>query len=409
MAPLDIQMLTDDEKIAQVCHDYWDCDENGKFPVQVAQVARNHGLKSNEITEFVYDNCNVFSEDYTCSKCGDMPAIDNRTAYSQMVKSGGRKIVCFSCQEEVNRLAQAERDLAKAEREAELNRQREAIQQHYSLISNQAPDVHSLTLEDVVYLLSFVRAAASEDFTVCAPLNSFARRLAPTYDYAQEIVIHLYEKRLLQVHPQSPLDAFLFEEEQPNKFYTFKAYWTLMTGVDADKTRQFISMLENTLRNPELRPMSWHNETLQLWQKVAFHECMEYLELSMEERDFDLQAGPKTHSVIENSLQVFSVSQIYNFTWGAVRDAADFLVTKKVLRSHAANTVPGSIQRKSERAQAEGWEVKRFRRDRNRPQTIVSEVLFDVALKIGSKGFDETPRPVIFQYVDERDVDDDSS
>lgn len=179
-----------------------------------------------------------------------------------------------------------------------------------------------------------------------------------------------------------------------------------MTGIDANRTRQFISMLENTLRNPELRPMSWHHETLPLWQKVAFHECIEYLELSMDERDFELQAGPKTHSVIENSLQVFSVSQIYNFMWGAVRDAADFLVTKKVPRSHAANTVPGSIQRKSERAQAEGWDVKRFRRDRNRPQTIVSEVLFDVALKIGSKGFEETPRPVIFQYVDEFDVKD---
>lgn len=215
MAPLDIQLLTDDAKIAQICRDYWDCDENGKFPIPVAQVAKNHGLKTNEITGFVYENCNVFSEDYTCSKCGDMPGIDNRTSYSQMLRSGGRKIVCFSCQEEVNRLAQAERDLAKAKREADLNRRREAVELHYSLRSDQAPDVHSLTLEDVVYLLSFVRAAASEDLTVCSPLNSFARRLAPTDDYARAIVIHLYEKRLIQVHPQSPLDAFLFEEGNP--------------------------------------------------------------------------------------------------------------------------------------------------------------------------------------------------
>ncbi len=409
MAPLEIDLLTEDEKIAQTCRDYWDCDENGKFRIPVAQVAKDHGLKNNEVTIIVHQNCNVFSADYIYSNCGDMPDVANRSVYQQVVRSGGRETICHSCQEEANRLAKAERELAKAEREVELDRRRQVIAMHYPLKSDEAPDVHSLTLEDVVYILSFARAVASEDLTLCLPLESCLSAFAPTTDYSVEIVEHLRQRNLIRVHPGSSIDAFPFRDGQPLTFYTFKVHWTLMTGMDADKTRRFISMLENTLRNPELRPISWHYETLPLWQKVAFCECMEYLELCMKEHQFELTAGPKTHLVIKNALQSFSVSQVYNFIWGAVRDAAAFLVREKVKKSHAANTVVGNIQRRSERSQAEGWEVKHFRRDRNCPRTMVSEVLYDAALKIGSAGLDEVPRPVIFTSANKSDFNEDIS
>ena len=393
MAPLEIDLLTEDEKIAQTCRDYWDCDENGKFRIPVAQVAKDHGLKNNEVIGIVHQNCNVFSADYICSNCGDMPDIENRSIYLQIVRSGGKEVVCPSCQEEMN-------NLAKAKREAELELQRAAIKTNYPLISGEAPDVHSLTLEDVVYLLSFIRVTASEDFLFCLPVESCTSRLAPTRDYRHEIVTHLHNAGLIRVHPGSSLDSFIFEEGQPNKFYTFKVHWTLMTGINVDKTRQFIATLENTLRNPELRPFTWHDETLSLWRKVAFHESMEYLELSMNEHKFELRAGEKTHLVVQSALQSYSVSQVFNFIWRAAKDAAAYQVREGVPKRHAANSIIGNIQRSAERAQADKWDVKKYRRDRNCPQTVVSEVLFDTALKIGSDGLDEVPRPVIFHSVD---------
>ncbi|MEL7436482.1 MAG: hypothetical protein AAFN11_21255, partial [Chloroflexota bacterium] len=67
------------------------------------------------------------------------------------------------------------------------------------------------------------------------------------------------------------------------------------------------------------------------------------------------------------------------------------LVRKQTTKQHAANTVVGSIQRQSERAKAEGWEIKPYNRNYNSPQSIVSEVFFNVVLQIGDGGFNQVP------------------
>ncbi len=58
---------------------------------------------------------------------------------------------------------------------------------------------------------------------------------------------------------------------------------------------------------------------------------------------------------------------------------------------HAANTVPGSIQRMTEKAIAEGWDVKPFRRDFRAPQSVLSQVLFTKVLKLPDGGFSTVP------------------
>lgn len=93
-------------------------------------------------------------------------------------------------------------------------------------------------------------------------------------------------------------------------------------------------------------------------------------------------------------LQNFSVAQVYNFIWRAGRDAAAFYQRGGVTRSHAANTVIGTIQRNADRARAEEWDVKPYRRDRRAPRSMVSEVLFDTALQVGELAFNAPLRVV---------------
>jgi hypothetical protein len=85
------------------------------------------------------------------------------------------------------------------------------------------------------------------------------------------------------------------------------------------------------------------------------------------------------------------VAQICNFIWRAAKDAAAFYVREAVSKQHAANTVIGAIQRYGERAKAEGWDIKPYRRNFDCPQSMVSEVLFNAVLRIGDDGFNRTP------------------
>jgi len=86
-----------------------------------------------------------------------------------------------------------------------------------------------------------------------------------------------------------------------------------------------------------------------------------------------------------------SYDQAHNFIWKAARDAAAFYVRKGTSKAHAANIIPGAIQRTADRAIAENWDIKPFNRDFRAPQSMVSEVLFNAALKIGEDGFKKIP------------------
>jgi hypothetical protein len=71
----------------------------------------------------------------------------------------------------------------------------------------------------------------------------------------------------------------------------------------------------------------------------------------------------------------------------SAKDAAAFFMREDVARPHAANTVPGSIQRQAERALAERWQVKPFRRDRRLPLSKLGHTLYTFALRLPDDGF----------------------
>jgi len=124
---------------------------------------------------------------------------------------------------------------------------------------------------------------------------------------------------------------------------------------------------------------------------MALWECIEYLIFTLAEHRLELNPGEKTLEMFSHLLERYSVSQIYSFIWRASKDAAAFYVRERVTKQHAANTVVGTIQRMAEKADAEGWEVKGYRRDFRLPQSLMSEVLYNAVLKIGSAGFETKP------------------
>ena len=71
------------------------------------------------------------------------------------------------------------------------------------------------------------------------------------------------------------------------------------------------------------------------------------------------------------------------FIWRAAKDAAAYYQRGGVSKKQAANSVVGSVQRQTERAIAGEWEVPNYRRIPQIPNSLVTQVLFVTALKIG--------------------------
>lgn len=251
MLSIQIDWRVDDEKTRQICREYWECNEEGQFKFKVADLAQRHGTKSNEVSTTVYDSCDAYSEDYVCARCQEPFIFKNRTSYTQAARVPRKTDLCPPCREvEYATLkARREADLAvlKAKQEAERQEQVNAIKKSYELYARQQPDMHDLTFRDAVYLLSFVRALYTEDLSVYGPAASSIFRLAPTTDLCVGVLNRLYERGLIRVRPDSPVDAFVFEDGIPSKFNIFRVKWALATGNDREETRLFIQRVQSTL------------------------------------------------------------------------------------------------------------------------------------------------------------------
>jgi hypothetical protein len=108
------------------------------------------------------------------------------------------------------------------------------------------------------------------------------------------------------------------------------------------------------------------------------------------QRGYELEKlGEKTHTIFENLIQGFSVSEVFFISWTTVRDTTDYIVRKGIRNWHGKNIFIGAIQRKADRARAEGWSLHRARRDYNCPQTVISATF--LFLDLGDKALEMIP------------------
>lgn len=378
--PVILQFCTEDKQWVSLCEKYWEIDNEQRFVHKVSELADEFDIPSNQITKFVSTYSNALSDNICCKGCQIPYIFLSRSDFQQY----GRQECSWTCRQCQNKAKQLE----EAKRIRALEQYREIIRAKYKSDNPGPIDPRGLSIESAVYLLSFVRLLATEDLGFARPLNSVKRQLSPTANWDWEIVRLLYREGLISVDPNSQIEAF--DGQTAESFYLDRVQWHLPFGLSSANPKDFASELEEILRGNEW-PTEWINGRLDIWRKVALQECLQYLAVALGEHCFSFNPGEKTYLVLNNLLEDYSVAQIYNFIWRAVRDAAAFYVREAVSKTHAANTVIGAIQRYGEKAKAERWEVKAYRRNFNCPQSTISEVLFNAVLRIGDDGFNKSP------------------
>lgn len=377
-----LKLMTPDQNIAELCKQYWAVDGEGNFTTRVSDLSRQFGIPLNQIPKLVGQHSHAFIPEDGCSLCNAPYLFSNRSEFQERA----RYRFPWKC----NACRSKEEQLRAEQAQVEEQRRREMVRTNYIGKSAGPFDPLELKFDSAVYLLAFSRLCAAEDFSFARSVESVKRRLSPTSSMDAEMMKWLHEEGLIRVAHESPLDAFAGENAQ--QFYLFKVLWKLPFGWQSANPKDFVCELEDLISGGrEKWPEEWRNVEGPLWQKVARHECLQYLEHVLQEHNLPFRAGEKTSLVIDTLLRSFSVAQIQNFMWRAVKDAAAFQTRESVSRQHAANTVIGAIQRQGERAKAEGWVVKPYGRHWECPQSVVSELFFNVVIRVGDVGFYQPP------------------
>jgi hypothetical protein len=378
--PVILRFSTDDENWITLCEKYWEINNEQQFVHKVAELSRDFNISKNQIAKLVSQYSSAYSDRDCCSQCQSPYMFTSRSDFQQRIDRTWSWI-CAQCQRK-------DEELREAAARHKQQQYREIIREEYGSGNPGPIDSLALSLESAVYLLSFVRLLANEDFSFARSLESVKRRLSPTNNMDLEILKLLYHENLISVSPDSQIDAF--QGERAQNFYLTKVCWHLPFGLGSENPKDFAGELEEILRSSEW-PDDWLDDQLDLWKKVALHECLQYLAVALNEHGFSFTPGEKTFMVIRNLLEDYSVAQIWNFIWRAAKDAAAFYLREAVTKLHVANTVVGAIQRYGERAKAERWDIKPYRRHFDCPQSIFSEVLFNAVLRIGDDGFNKVP------------------
>lgn len=391
---------TDDPVLQKLCHAYWECfvdDANNiRWRRTTTELATEYDINKAKISKRVSARCFAIYSPHVCSRCSSSIEYRTRSAF-QGHASKGPPFTCQDClREEAEERDQERQRQAAEERKrsiALMTDKRARVEAMYAVtFADRELDVHEdLSFEQAVYLMSVARAAASEDMLTIEPISAASPPLSPTPTLDMAILGALHSARVTGIHPVSELSAFVFDEEGlPTRAYFRELKWFVWRTKNETPGR-LMGELEAAFRNGVWAD-EWFEEWMPVAKTVALHECLQYLDVSLREHSLDLQPGEKTHQVLEHVLENFSVAQVYNMIWRAVRDAAAFYVRESVSARHAANTVVGAIQRYADRALAEQWSVKPYGRDRKCPQSVVSQTLFDAVLHVGPDGFNVPPR-----------------
>lgn len=333
-----------------------------------------------------------------CPACG-ATMIQPRVARGQE-RWGKPAICCSQCHHEDTAtcdcgFCQAAR---KAEKEAQVAADRtkmaEFIRTHFPVPSE--PIVASeLSLKEAVLLLALVRSCGFSDESdassevILEPLDDASIPFAPEPDFQFEVLTALMERNIVAPSKYSAPEAFYFEGGLPATFFYNGIRWTVFCDQDGGLLQEIEDIaLAGTW------PEHWHDEVKDLWADLAFSECKEFYLHCAEERGLPITDGKSLEAMLKNLLRDFSVAQSYRIIAAGAKAAVDFKARKKCTLGHAANYMIGASQRWADRARAEGWDVFAYRRNFDLPRSMISYILHDVFLKIGERGFTETPASI---------------
>ncbi|MCP5014869.1 MAG: hypothetical protein GY938_06235 [Ketobacter sp.] len=372
MTALEVEISSDDKEIIDICQLYWVLDDEGKFSHAVYDIAEETNFIPNHITNIARQYSQASSPAYARTSCTTRFYFKTRNEYMQ--RSRYKNIQCESCLSKVKEQRRVEKIVAINQ----LNFERQ--------LNEFNPD--NASLKDCVYLLSLIRWAGADNLEYIEPYFAHrATKLSPSFELDIDIIEGLYDSGFLGISTYSDLNQINLEDDGSTSFHLGRVCLTPLFNSKNTNLVDLIKTIEEKLTHPNEWSHEWKSELIELCVLVSVEECLAFLSLMLEERNFPEKRGKKTKASIEKALTKYSVSQVYCFIYVAAINASDYYRKYSPSPDRASNTVCGKITRLYENAIAEDKAVKSFERNFKLPQPEISQLIFNCIMKTNDGGF----------------------
>lgn len=257
----------------------------------------------------------------------------------------------------------------------------------------QNASLQSASLRDVVDVVALCRAGRYENTDNISALIDQVLPLCCTSDWQADVALRLHDLGYIDVGDLSiGIDWQPLEEVDGHLDLDIDLIpWKLSLGKSCTENIEILSSYEQTLRCASQWNVGWETELQSLWHECALDEVLAYFSARLHQHGFVPRIGDKTRQVFSEILDHFSVYEAYNFVWAAVKNAAAYKLRTNVSGRHAANTIVGYCQQRAERAVAEKWSIKPYRRDPSIPVSVRSSLFANVVTKLGERFYSDSP------------------
>ena len=237
-----------------------------------------------------------------------------------------------------------------------------------------------LNIKDRTYLGAlFHTSLLQKDITIDLTLG-IPPELAPTKEYRESIIARLLDKNILVVHEISTLSGTSIHPDHQNLQYLVNI--------------QDIESILPRLMYPKHISSEDKKGVLVLLQKIQLYEAIEYMYFTLHQfklRQFQLE--PRYTQLFLQILKVYSLGQLFNFIYTAIRNQAAQKQRDSSAYIPLANYIYKKIIDRFERAEAGGWKIVHFNRVWGWPQSELSKLVCNKLLDVGDS--------ILYEVIDE--------
>lgn len=367
----------------EIAKRYWLRNEDD-WVCKVSEIARSLGIPSHQVPKFVASKLDAYIHDdiLVCKVCKSNLILSSRSQFTQILNEFKKRgeYYCGDCVEQKNACLRLQAEQAKLTLDQKIDAEKERIE------SRAKPyDYNQLNLRGAAYLQAWLIASGdSWNGRLFATSSSAAELIHPDVSAAWDtlrVLRHdvIYPSRL------SSNKAFVFKDSGFS-FDMSKVIWSLSPSDQGLSEQSLMMLLDGIIESATDKDKK---NVYQFWKDIALAETLQYLHTQANVFRFnaDKLQGASVQTALFYALKYYSIGQVRNFIWTAVKNAAALTRRGDFHISHAVNTISGNIRKNVDRARAENWIVQPYGRRSMDTEPLLTSILFDKVFGCGGEGF----------------------
>jgi hypothetical protein len=379
MQLLDFNFSTEDKAVQEVCTKYFELTEQFKFVFSVNELANELAMSSTQLRQLVKVNSEIRCNSIQCPSCNKGHLVTGRVQLLKLLQRNEKVFICHECQ----LIEQREEEIRiRIKKE----RRRKLIIDTYNEKMSQELTIDQLSFSEALYLYVLIQLVGSDNFTQIEPLNFAMTNLSPTSKYDKEIILGLYNAEKLIFHEDNLLMHYRSNVFLQNDAGYRDVYWNIPSGGKESFYDLYTQL--NDLFSSDKWLRYDKDEIKAVWDKVCLYEAYYQLRIVMRKFNFYLdETNQKMDECLTYALNKFPLQRVYYLIYKCVNDAAASMQLSHS-KVKAINSIPGKIQRITDRAVNGNWSITAYRRIPESELSILSSTIVEKLFRRGLVCFD---------------------